>query len=90
MPDAAHPLALAVTLALEVPIVAAGLDAARPLPRRVAVAVAGAVALAEAAAYRVLLGGSLRRAAAVSAAANALSTLGGLLVWRALQGAAGP
>ncbi len=44
-----------------------------------------AVAAAEAAAYRVLLGGSGARALAVSAVANALSTLAGLALWRAVS-----
>jgi hypothetical protein len=43
-----------------------------------------AVLLVEAAAYRLLLGGSGVRALAVSAIANALSTLAGLGLWRIL------
>ncbi len=41
-----------------------------------------AVLVAEAVAYRVLLGGSWARALLVSAGANALSTIAGLTLWR--------
>jgi hypothetical protein len=44
-----------------------------------------AVLVAEALAYRVLLGGSTARALAVSAVANALSTAAGLGLWHAIS-----
>lgn len=44
-----------------------------------------AVLVAEAGAYRVLLGGTGARALAVSAVANALSTVAGLCLWRAVS-----
>ncbi len=58
------------------------------LPGGYAARLAGAealVLLAEAAIYRVLLGGAWGRGLAVSAVANAISTIGGLALWRVVS-----
>jgi hypothetical protein len=105
-----HLLALGLTLALEVPVVAIAWAGVAPMGRRVAaglavnlathgllwlvwpglpgsyaarlVAAELGVVLLEAAAYRLALAGSLRRALAASLLANALSVGAGLLLWR--------